>query len=496
MDTRSTDGQNKSPLTFGIYWRKLGFFGSFFVAGLVGIIFISHFNADSADFDYAVYSDNPVSDIYLSQNGKVKIGDRSTDKINILKDFDEIRTPVIDSPGIYMDQFAVNLHLPDNLDANDTQFETLAIHGVDSAESFISDEHTIVYRAYGIGPSSTISIVAKVPKGAITYSLLDKILFSVRSLSLKQWLLFSFLIPLVTTSYLFVFLYVKLRQQHVGISAENITALPASIPPAVVGALYRQKVTAREIAATLVDLAIRGNIYILDRDRDFAFAKNRFDTRLLGYEKILLSKIFTEHVFSNRQEIEQRINDHLYSRKISLYTTGVYALATRLGYFKVNPQTLHGRYRLGGIAAFLLSLVGFLVSFSFSDYPYLSFVWIGMMASSLLFIALAQKIPIRTDGGRTATGQWLAFRRYLSSKEKISFSYENAEIFQRFLPYAIVLDCEVAWAKRFSEQNFEIPKWFVSSKGGFGLQDFCLSLFPIVSYISQGLSSVREPGFE
>jgi len=496
VDTGSTNSQNKSPLTFGIYWRKLGFFGSFFIAGLIGVIFISHFNADSADFDYAVYSDNPVSDIYLSQNGKIKIGEVAKDKVNILGDFDEIRTPVIDSPGIYMDQFVVNLHLPDNIDANDIQYEILAIHGVDSTESFISDQRTIVYRAYGIGPSATISVVAKIPKGLITYSALDNLLFSLRSFSLKKWLLFSFLIPLITTSYLVIFLYIKLKQQKVEIPADEVSSLPTSIPPAVAGALYRQKVTAREIAATLVDLAIRGNIFILDRDRDFAFAKNRFDNRLLGYEKILLSKIFTEHVFSNRQQIEQRINDHLYSRKISLYTTGVYALATRLGYFKVNPQTLHGRYRLGGIAAFLLSLVGFLVSFSFSDYPYLSFIWIGMMASSLLFIGLAQKIPIRTDSGRSVTGQWLAFRRYLSSKDKIPFSYDNAELFQRFLPYAIVLDCEVAWAKRFSEQNFVIPKWFVSSKGGFGLQDFCLSLFPIVSYIAQGLSSVREPGFE
>jgi uncharacterized membrane protein len=288
----------------------------------------------------------------------------------------------------------------------------------------------------------------------------------------------------------------QLASDKVEIPDKEIDCPPMALPPAIVGALYHQKVTSREIAATLIDLAIRGNIYIMDRERDFAFAKNNFDKRLISYEKILLSKIFSEHVFSNKEDIEKRINDHLYSKKISLFTSGVYNLSTRLGYFKTNPQNIHSKYRLVCLLILFVSLGGFLVSFGFTDYPYLSFIWIGLMITALVIASLAQKIPMRAPMGREALSNWLAFRKFLTSKDRIPFSLNNVESFEKYLPYAMVLDCEVAWAKRFSEESFAIPRWFISSKDGFSLQDFCLSLFPIVSYISRSLASVREPGFE
>jgi hypothetical protein len=151
---------------------------------------------------------------------------------------------------------------------------------------------------------------------------------------------------------------------------------------------------------------------------------------------------------------------------------------------------------LAGLLILFGSLVGFLTSFTLTDYPYLSFIWIGLMVTSLVVTSVAQKIPMRAPLGREALSNWLAFRRFLSSKEKIPFSLDNIQSFEKYLPYAMVLDCEVAWAKRFSESTFAVPRWFISDKDGFSLQDFCLSLFPIVSYISRSLASVREPGFE
>jgi hypothetical protein len=493
-----TQAKNKtSAISFGFYWRKAVFFGCLILVAIFAIRSVGSFKADSGDFDYAVYSGNPTSDIEVTKNGKVIVGENETVlKLSIMKDFDELRTPVIDSPGIYMDEFAVNLKLPEDI-ADQVKYEVLGIHGVEKTEVYVQDSRTIVYKAYGIGPSSTVSIIAKLPKGAVNYSFADKALFSLRQLGLQQWLLLSLLIPIISVIYMIALIAKQLRADKYEIPDKEIDNLPMALPPAIVGVLYRQKVTSREIAATLIDLAIRGNIFILDRERDFAFAKNNLDQRLISYEKVLLSKIFNEHVFSNREDLEKRINDHLYSKKISIFTSGLYNLTTRLGYFKVNPQQVHARYRFGGLIVFFISLGGFLLSFNYSlDYPYLSFIWVAMMVTALVITMIAQKVPIRTPLGREALSNWLAFRKFLSSKEKVPFTYCNVETFEKYLPYAIVLDCEVAWAQRFSEENFVIPKWFISSKDGFSLQDFCLSLFPIVSYISRSLAAIREPGFE
>ena len=487
---------NTSSIIFGVYWKKLLFFGGFFILAVWAVGSVNNVKADSGDFDYAVYSENPASNITIEKNGKVVVGENKTNiKMSIMPDFDEVRTPVLDTPGIYMDEFVVNLTLPEAV-ADKVSYEILGIHGVDSTESYIADSRTIVFKAYGVGPSATVSIIAKLPKGVINYSIIDKVLFGLRQFGSQQWILLSLLIPII---FILIMIWVIAKQMvsnKVEDPTKEIDAPPMAIPPAVIGALYHQKVTSREIAATLIDLAIRGNIYIMDRERDFAFAKNNFDRRLISYEKILLSKIFNEHVFSNKEDMEKRINDHLYSKKISLFTSGVYNLATRLGYFKTNPQTIHSKYRLISLAIFFISLCGFLVSFAYTDYPYLSFVWIGLMITSLILASVAQRIPLRSPIGREALSNWLAFRKFLSSKEKIPFSMNSIESFEKYLPYAMVFDCEVAWAKRFSEESFAIPRWFISSKNGFGLEDFCLSLFPIVSYISRSLVSIREPGFE
>lgn len=483
-------------ISFGFYWRKLAIFGCFFIVAVFIVFGINSYKADSLEPSVALSEINSsVSNITILSNGNYTINGKNSGKLSILKDYDEIRIPVVDNPGNYIDDLTVNLTLPADV-ASKVHYEILAIHGVDNTSTSILDPHTIVYRAYNIGPAATVSIVAELPKGVIKYNFIDQILYTLRQLGVQQWLFISLLIPIISVVIMVWLISRQLRlnrSSNVDYESDNP---PMALPPAIVGVLYRQKVTSREIAATLIDLAIRGDIYIIDRERDFAFIKNRYDQRLISYEKVLLSKIFNEKVFSNKEEIEKKINEHLYSKKISLFSTGLYNLATRLGYFKVNPQQVHVRYRLYGIISFLFSLAGFLVTLNFLDYRYLSFIWVAMMVTALVVTFLAQKIPIRSSLGQGNLDNWLAFRKFLSSKEKIPFSYADIDTFQKFLPYAIAMDCEVAWAKRFSELNFEIPKWFISNKNGFGLQDFCLSLFPIVSYISRSFAAIREPGFE
>jgi hypothetical protein len=200
---------------------------------------------------------------------------------------------------------------------------------------------------------------------------------------------------------------------------------------------------------------------------------------------------------ADRIEIERRINNHFYSKKISLVSAGIYALTTRLGYFKTNPQSVHAKYRLFGILAFLIGLAGFGASFFyFPSPPYIVFFWVGMMVSAAIITATASYIPIRTPLGQEELSNWLAFKKYLSSPEPIPFAPNLNEIFLRYLPYAIVMDCEAAWAKRFTDHNFEMPVWFLTEKGSLALEDFCLSLFPIISYVSRSFVALREPGFE
>jgi hypothetical protein len=195
--------------------------------------------------------------------------------------------------------------------------------------------------------------------------------------------------------------------------------------------------------------------------------------------------------------VERRIGNHLYSKKISFVSAGIYNIATRLGYFRVNPQKVHAKYRLIGIFAFLLGAAGFFISFIMPLLPkFTAIFFVGMMLSALIIIITASRIPLRSQLGNEALSNWLAFRKFLADPNPMEYSNELQATFEAYLPYAIVLDCEAAWARRFEPHNFIVPNWFLSDKGSLGLQDFCLSLFPIVSYVGRSFAALREPGFE
>lgn len=491
--------RKKSGL-ISFYPRKLLFFGVFLLlVFLIGpYIKTNYLDADVPINELEEIFSSKEYKVSVSEKGKVTLNGKQINKrINYLPDSDELRLVMLDNSGKYIDNFSATLSLPSNI-AKEVKTDLLAIHGVGDTRIRVSSNNSITYEAYSVSPAATLTIVAKMPKGTIKPSVLDRAISYLSSAKSSYWIAFAIALPVITFLLMTAFLFYISRRQRVDSPKNEIENPPMAIPPAVVGVLFNQRVSSREIAATLIDLALRGDLVIFDQDRGFAFGKGRFDQRLLEFEKILLSKIFKSNsTISDKMEIEERLNNHLYSRKVSMAATGIYALATMLGYFKVNPQKSHFKYRMIGLGFFMLGFLGFCVNmFLIKDPPYLAFLWAGMMISSLVIVVLASRLPTRTAIGQEVMSNWLAFKKYLANPKKIPFSENNQDTFQRYLPYAIVMNCETAWAKRFSEHNFVLPDWFLTEKNGLGLEDFCLSLFPIVSYVSRSLVALNEPGFD
>lgn len=479
---------------FGVSYRKIAFFCVVFLCLYFAAGQISK-NKYSADI-------TPISGsltnwtVEILENGKVLVnGKESETKIDL--ENKELRLKILDNPGEYLSEVTILLISPKD-NAKDFAPQLVTEHGVLRESVSFKNSRTVIYEADSVSPYATVTIVAKIPEGTIYLSPLLKWKEKNSNLTDSIWLISAIVLPILTLIGMFFFLIYQHKRQKIDIPDQEITQPPMAIPPSIVGALYFQKIGSREIAATLIDLAQRGDIVIIDQERGFSFGKGRFDHRLLGFEKILLSKIFEEgEISASEKDIERRVNKHLYSKKMSAVTLGVFALATRLGYFKVNPQRALLKYYLVAVLAFLIALSGFILSiFKFTEPPYAVFFWVGMMASALIISLAVRKLPVRTIIGQEVLSNWLAFRKFLSNPEVFPFSETNQEVFQKYLPYAIVLNCEASWAKRFENHNFTVPGWFFSYRTGLGLEDFCLSLFPIVSYIGQSLTAIREPGFK
>lgn len=488
-----------SIFSFKLNWRKLLFFASVFLVIIISYAGIKDFKASTNDYIPAGSSYGSLNmALEIMKNGSVYVdGKKIKERIHVVDGFEELRFPILDNYGQYYSNVQITLKLPAAV-AKQTKYQIKGIHGVGAVSSNIYDSNTIIYTAQDLEPTATLSIIAQMPEGTIKLGLNDRLMFLLSNIKYNAWVGIGIILPIFTLLYMFLFISFQVRKARIDQPTEDSAAPPMALPPAIVGVLFRQKVTSREIAATLISLAERGDLFILDRERGFSFLKNRQDMKLLTFEKILLSKIFKEEkdLVSHKHEIEKRIGGHLYSKKISIFASMVYSIATGLGYFRINPQKMHAKFQLIGIAGLFIGFGGFLASLKiFTNPPFIVFFWVGMMVSALIITVTAKNIPIRSPLGQAALSNWLAFKKYLSKQEKMPYTYNSQEVFQKYLPYAIVLDCEVAWAKRFSEQNFILPDWFVTEKN-VSLRDFCLSLFPIISFISTNFESSIEPGME
>jgi hypothetical protein len=79
----------------------------------------------------------------------------------------------------------------------------------------------------------------------------------------------------------------------------------------------------------------------------------------------------------------------------------------------------------------------------------------------------------------------------LSRKEPIGKT-ETAQFFT-FLPYAIVLECEDAWIKRWQKQTLVLPGWYSAEKTLYDADEYGASLVSVINYLARSLVSARPP---
>jgi hypothetical protein len=276
---------------------------------------------------------------------------------------------------------------------------------------------------------------------------------------------------------------------------------PTELPPALVGVLLTGTIGSREISATIIDLARRNYLHIFTDGEDFSFGRGKALEsekiyELRKYERLLLAKIFPDQsAKSSLEDINVQLGKQLFSRKMAQVFLEIYNEVSEYGYFSQNPGLAHQKYRIFGLSMFFIGLSGFALNAVInSDMPYLLFLWFGTIIASVFIITLAKKMPTLTEKGKQARLSWLGFRSYLVSKnQKNSLSDELNNPYSDYLPYAIVLNSEVDWTKKFLKSVFAKPGWFDSGIQISTIEDFANSVFPLIGYISHNLIVSRTP---
>ncbi len=496
-------------LSFGIYYRKFLFFAGLLLVAAFGFYFYSQqiSQASVEQITGNALSGNYNSEIQINKNGTVTINNQTfSNLIHPQKDYDEFRYLVVDTPKQYINSLQMTVNLPQSVDKNSIKPVIYAIHGVGYSNYYFKNSQSIVYSAQNIGPYASLTIVAKLPKGVIQFPFWKNIWFYLNNVPLYTWMTISLILPVITLVILFIMFLKTNRFWQAGKTKEIISEPPSDLSPAIAGVLVEGRVSAATIAATLVDLAHRDFINIVNYGKSYTFGKKKifdaFDNKkaqsLKPFENLLLSKIFTpQSIKSTEADIQVRVGHHVFSRKIAEVYISIYEDVTKRKFFTQNPSTIYLKYRKIGLLLFFISLIGFIFGiFLAPDPKYLLFFWVAAIFSSLIIIKITPQFPMMTPLGLKERSKWLAFKNFLESNSAINYQGENQELFEKYLPYAIAFGSEAQWAKRFLDSPFRNPDWYVSNKPVVIFEDFITGLFPVISYLGDLLAGSKEPVVE
>lgn len=275
-------------------------------------------------------------------------------------------------------------------------------------------------------------------------------------------------------------------------------APPADLKPAEVDVLLNNTLGKNAVAATIIDLAIRKYLKIHEteskgvlgfgRSKAYSFEQvtQSNTAELNNYEGLVLAGLFA----SGTVVTIDSLSGSFYKTVQSLQKSIPKSLANR-GYFRTNPATAGSLWHWSGIALGIGAL--FLIRYGVG-------LTIGLVAAGLILLFFGFLMPSRTRQGAEAKDAVEGLKLYLNTAEKDRIAMlqgpgapyaaqsaeptKTVELFEKLLPYAMVLGVEKQWAKQFEGIYSSPPDWYSGNWTTFTTLNFANSLSGSVGAMS------------
>ena len=227
-------------------------------------------------------------------------------------------------------------------------------------------------------------------------------------------------------------------------------APPEGIKPALMGVLVDESADALDVTATIVDLAVRRHLRIDEIEMKLPWS--RPDWRLTKleppaddlalWERTLLDALFDDRDTVRLADLKDKFHTDLRQIQRELYDD---VMARR--WFTKHPNKARGRWFGIGAAA---TAAGVGVTVLLARFTHAALLGVSLVVAGLVLLGLHRRMPARTGRGSAALAQALGFRQYLHTAEQAQLHYEeDAGVFARYLPYAVVLGETKRWARAF-----------------------------------------------
>lgn len=415
---------------------------------------------------------------YPGNNVEIKIGD--ADKfvsgqknyllsyiirraVNYFPDHDELYWNFTgDEWQVSIESASVKVILPENTKENLQMKCFEGVFGTTDECSANANENVLEYKSTAVmDPGQGLTIVSGWPKGITNApTFFQKMMDIVRD----NWTLF---VPIVV----FVFMYRLWSKKGRDPKGRGTIIAqyesPDKLAPAEIGTMVDGSADNKDVSSTIIDLAVRRFLKIKRTEEkgffgttsaEYTFVKTKDEEPERDFEKEVMKGIF-------ESDKEKKLSDlkNKFYKTLSTVVGQLYENVTQKGYYAKNPRVVFGIWIAvaivgGGMSAGLFGAIqgGWGV---FSG-----------IVSGIIMLIFGWLMPAVTKKGAELKENIRGFKDFLSVTETDRLKFHNApeknpEMFEKFLPYAMVLGVENEWAKQFEGIYNQQPDWYEDSSG-------------------------------
>ncbi len=226
---------------------------------------------------------------------------------------------------------------------------------------------------------------------------------------------------------------------------------PKHARAAQLGILIDEKADDRDIAAILIELAVKDVIDIEPigpGEWRFTLLKPANSPELLWYEQQFLTALFGYSTVRTTSQLRSSEYHDFYSDTRRNLTKSIASKQANPSWFKSDPAFTRAGWRFGGAFLTIVGAVLFVVLGMTFGWPWIA---LPLIVVGIILFLTAGSMPARTADGSAALAQTKGFELYLRTAEADQLRWEEGEdIFAKYLPYAVAFGVADRWAKLFA----------------------------------------------
>jgi uncharacterized protein (TIGR04222 family) len=279
---------------------------------------------------------------------------------------------------------------------------------------------------------------------------------------------------------------------RVGPVPATLNEPPGDLEPGIVGALLDGRIDMQEVVATLIDLARRGLIEVEETTKGkFTFRQRESAGQSLKpYEQAVMDAIF-----ATESEVSLAALKYKFYKLADPIYDQLGQEVVNAGLLRSKPNQGCGVFILlfialfvaGIVSPFMLESLGIAWTALTSVMPVLT----GILLSFASLIVMFGLRPRITRKGAEQRAKWLAFKKDLEQIQQFVDLEEAADLFEKYLPYAIAFGIKRGWIEKFARiPQTAQPRWYITpsrQQAGGSAPGMADGLFAGLSGISDGL---------